>query len=56
MSRLQVKKVIRILLPFQPPFVTVLGKDQQIDPDLSRLTTAKDTFQYIGISWLPQKQ
>ncbi len=34
----------------------VLGIDHRIDPDVSKLTTAKDTFQYVGISYLPQKQ
>lgn len=29
----------------------VFGNDHQISPDVSTLTTAKDTFQYIGISY-----
>ena len=29
-----------------------LGKDHQIYPDVSRITTARETFQYIGISFV----
>lgn len=30
-----------------------LGQDHQVYPDVSRITTAKETFQYIGISFKP---
>ena len=30
----------------------VLGLDHQIDPDVSHITTARETFQYIGIKYL----
>ena len=33
----------------------VLGEDHQIGPDVSKLTTAKETFQYIGISYILEK-
>jgi hypothetical protein len=33
----------------------VLGKDHRINPDVSTLITAKETFQYIGISYIPKK-
>ena len=29
----------------------VLGSDHQIDPDVSRITTARETFEYIGIKY-----
>ncbi|MBT8372527.1 MAG: hypothetical protein KJO34_16285 [Deltaproteobacteria bacterium] len=30
----------------------VLGLDHQIDPDISKITTASETFQYIGIKYV----
>ena len=30
----------------------VLGLDHQINPDVSKITTARETFQYIGIKYL----
>lgn len=29
----------------------VLGTDHQIDPDVSKITTARETFEYIGITY-----
>jgi hypothetical protein len=29
----------------------VLGSDHQIDPDVSKITTARETFEYIGIKY-----
>jgi hypothetical protein len=31
---------------------SVLGEDHQIDPDLSKITTAQDTFSYMGIRYV----
>ena len=31
---------------------SVLGEDHQIDPDMSEITTARDTFSYVGIRYL----
>jgi hypothetical protein len=31
---------------------SVLGEDHQIDPDISKITTARDTFSYIGIRYV----
>ena len=30
---------------------SVLGEDHQIDPDISKITTAQDTFSYMGIRY-----
>ncbi len=30
----------------------VLGEDHQIYPDVSHITSARETFQYIGISYI----
>ena len=31
---------------------SVLGEDHQIDPDISKITTAQDTFSYMGIKYV----
>ena len=31
---------------------SILGEDHQIDPDISKITTAQDTFSYMGIRYI----
>lgn len=41
--------------PISPEIVghgSVLGEDHQIDPDISKITTAEDTFSYMGIRYI----
>ena len=40
--------------PISPEIIghgSVLGEDHQIDPDISKITTAQDTFSYMGIRY-----
>ena len=41
--------------PVSPEIIghgSVLGEDHQIDPDISKITTAQDTFSYMGIRYV----
>lgn len=41
--------------PISPEIIghgSVLGEDHQVDPDISKITTARDTFSYMGMRYV----
>lgn len=44
-----------MVAPISPEIIghgSVLGEDHQVDPDISKITTARDTFSYMGMRYV----